>query len=332
MTSTVDTVDTRPLLDISGLTVEFRTAGGWFPAVRDVSLSIRPNEVFGLVGESGSGKSVTAMSVLGLLPRVGARTTGGHLRLGDTELLNAAPRALNRVRGARIGMIFQEPMTSLNPAYTIGEQIAESVRRHRGSGRKQAWKRAVEVLDRVGIPSPARNAERFPHHFSGGMRQRAMIAMALACEPELLIADEPTTALDVTVQALILDLLKELQAESGMSILLITHDLAVVSEVADRVGVMYAGQLVEVADSAQLFGRPRHPYTSGLLSSILTLDSAGELITIKGGIPPISREYPGCRYADRCEFAREKCTVAPIPLTDGVRCVRVGELALRGAR
>ncbi|MCR1781284.1 ABC transporter ATP-binding protein [Nocardioides carbamazepini] len=324
------------VLDINHLTVEFRTVSGWSPAVRDLSLTIGRNEVFGLVGESGSGKSVSAMSILGLLPRRGTRIGGGHVRLGKTDLLGATSKQLDQVRGSRVGMIFQEPMTSLNPAYTIGEQIAESVRRHRGATRRQAWDRAVSLLSRVGIPTAARNAERYPHHFSGGMRQRAMIAMALACEPELLIADEPTTALDVTVQALILDLIAELRAESDMSVLLITHDLAVVSEVADRVGVMYAGELVEQASTADVFNAPQHPYTSGLLSSILALDSTREFAGIPGSVPSVDREFPGCRFADRCAFATDACTISPVALRRSAgrihRCLRSDELVLEGAR
>lgn len=327
---------TSTVLDIERLTVEFRTNAGWSPAVRDLSLTIRQNEVFGLVGESGSGKSVSAMSFLGLLPRRGTRMSGGHVRLGGTDLLGAPAKLLDRVRGARVGMIFQEPMTSLNPSYTIGEQIAESVRRHRGASRREAWDRAVSLLARVGIPSAALNAERYPHHFSGGMRQRAMIAMALACEPELLIADEPTTALDVTVQALILDLIAELQAESNMSVLLITHDLAVVSEVADRVGVMYAGELVELGPTKDLFGAPRHPYTSGLLSSILSLDSAEDFAGIPGSVPSVDQEFPGCRFADRCGFAIESCSDAAVLLRVGAdrahRCLRAENLVLEGVR
>jgi len=325
-----------PLLDISHVTVEFQTPNGWFAAVRDFSLKVRHHEVLGLVGESGSGKSVSAMTVLGLLPKVGTRVTGGHIKLDGVDLLGLSARQLDKVRGGRVGMIFQEPMTSLNPSYTIGEQIAESVRRHRRASRKEAWQRAVEMLDRVGIPSPARNAERYPHHFSGGMRQRAMIAMALACGPKLLIADEPTTALDVTVQAMILDLLAEIQAGSDLSILLITHDLAVVSEVADRVGVMYAGELVESGGTRELFERPAHPYTSGLLASILSLDSTGDFVTIKGSIPPLSTEYPGCRFADRCSFVTDACTTEPVKLVRkgarAARCVRVDELELEGIR
>jgi oligopeptide/dipeptide ABC transporter ATP-binding protein len=327
------TRDIKDLLVVEGLTVEFRTPSGWAPAVRDLSFTVRRGEVFGLVGESGSGKSVSAMSMLGLLPRRGVRATGS-VRLGGTELLGMSNRSLNRVRGARVGMIFQEPMTSLNPSYTIGEQIAESVRRHRGASRKAAMARAVELLSRVGIPNAARNAERYPHHFSGGMRQRAMIAMALACEPELLIADEPTTALDVTVQARVLDLLTEIQEESHFSVLLITHDLAVVAEVADRVAVMYAGELVESAPATELFGRPWHPYTSGLLSAIVRVGSQGPFRTIKGSVPPITRELSGCRFADRCVHVVEACTTGRVDVRDvdghRHRCLRADDLTLEG--
>jgi oligopeptide/dipeptide ABC transporter ATP-binding protein len=323
------------LLEISELTVEFRTSDGWVPAVRDLSLTIRHNEIFGLVGESGSGKSVSAMSMLGLLPARNTRTKGRGISLSGTELLGASSRTLDAVRGARVGMIFQEPMTSLNPSYTIGEQIAESARRHLGLGRRDAWARATNLLSRVGIPSPERNAKRYPHHFSGGMRQRAMIAMALACGPELLIADEPTTALDVTVQALILDLIAELQADSQMSVLLITHDLAVVAEVADRVGVMYAGELVEVGRTSDMFEAPLHPYTSGLLSAILPLDSSGDFATIPGSVPSLTKEYPGCRFADRCRFARPSCSERHPSLMTFAdrrhRCLRADELVLDGA-
>jgi peptide/nickel transport system ATP-binding protein len=325
------------VLEVRDLTVEFRTAVGWKPAVRDVSFDIRRNEVYGLVGESGSGKSVTAMAILGLLPSRGSRIAAhSSISLSGTELANRSSRQLDRVRGARVGMIFQEPMTSLNPAYTIGEQIAESVRRHRGASRKAASAKAVEMLDRVGIPNATRNVDQYPHHFSGGMRQRAMIAMALACEPELLIADEPTTALDVTVQALILDLLEDLQRDSQMSVLLITHDLGVVAEVADRVGVLYAGELIETDDTTPLFDRPSHPYTSGLLGSVLRIDDDSPLVAIRGSVPPITEEIQGCRFAARCPYVETACREQPIALRRNgarlVRCRRAEELHLEGAR
>lgn len=329
--------ESAPVLQVRDLTVEFQTAVGWRPAVRHVSFDIRRNEVYGLVGETGSGKSVTALSILGLLPSRGSRVAAlSSISLSGTELANRSTYQLDRVRGCRVGMIFQEPMTSLNPAYTIGEQIAESLRRHRGASRKAATAKAVEMLDRVGIPNAARNINQYPHHFSGGMRQRAMIAMALVCEPELLIADEPTTALDVTVQALILDLLADLQRDSNMSILLITHDLGVVAEVADRVGVMYAGELIETDETGPLFDRPRHPYTSGLLGSILRIDDDAPLVTISGSIPPITEEVEGCRFAARCPHVQPVCTDESIALLhDGVRlvrCRRSEELHLEGVR
>ncbi len=325
------------VLEVRNLTVEFQTAVGWRPAVQDVSFDIRRNEVYGLVGESGSGKSVTAMAILGLLPARGSRvTTSSSVSLGGTQIANRPSRQLDRVRGARVGMIFQEPMTSLNPAYTIGEQIAESVRKHRGASHKVAAAKAVDMLDRVGIPNATHAVSQYPHHFSGGMRQRAMIAMALACEPELLIADEPTTALDVTVQALILDLLADLRRDGNMSILLITHDLGVVAEVADRVGVLYAGEIVETDETEPLFARPRHPYTSGLLGSVLRIDDDAPLSTIQGSVPPITEDVNGCRFAARCSYVQEACTDRPIALrNDGtrlVRCRRAEELHLKGVR
>ncbi|WP_134322234.1 ABC transporter ATP-binding protein [Cumulibacter soli] len=323
------------LLEVDSLNVEFLLNTGWNRAVRDVSFSVARNEVFGLVGESGSGKSVTSMSLLGLLPAHTSRVQGS-VRLGGTELLGMKPRELDRVRGDRVGMIFQEPMSSLNPAYTIGEQIAEVVRVHTDRNRKQAWDRAIEMIDRVGIPNARRNVEQYPHHFSGGMRQRAMIAMALACSPELLIADEPTTALDVTVQALILDLIKELQGESHMSVLLITHDLGVIAEIADRTAVMYAGEIVELDKTPKVFHEPLHPYTSGLLGSIISLDDDSQTVaTIPGQVPSIKTEIHGCRFAERCSYVEEACrTSEGIELAKvhgrDVRCRRASELQLEG--
>lgn len=327
--------EAQPVLQVRNLSVEFKTADGWRTAVDDLSFDIREDEIFGLVGESGSGKSVTALSLLGLLPpRASRLAPDSSIQLSGTELAHVGSRSLDRVRGARVGMIFQEPMTSLNPAYTIGDQIGEAVRRHRRTGRKAAHARAIEMLDLVGIPNAARNVNQYPHHFSGGMRQRAMIAMALACEPELLIADEPTTALDVTVQATILELLAELQRSRRMSVLLITHDLSVVGEVADRVGVMYAGQLVELDRTEPLFAHPSHPYTSGLLGSVLRLDDDSPLRAIPGSVPAISEELPGCRFAPRCSHRVEDCVSGPIPLArSGVRecrCIRMTELSLTG--
>ncbi|WP_298752854.1 ABC transporter ATP-binding protein [uncultured Serinicoccus sp.] len=325
----------QPVLSVRGLTVEFKTAHGWSTAVNNVDLDIGSDEIFGLVGESGSGKSVTALSLLGLLPPRSSRLNPkSSIKLSGTELAGLGNRSLDRIRGARVGMIFQEPMSSLNPAYTIGDQIGEAVRRHRRTGRKASRARAVEMLELVGIPNATRNVDQYPHHFSGGMRQRAMIAMALACEPELLIADEPTTALDVTVQATILDLLAELQRSRQMSVLLITHDLSVIGEVADRVGVMYAGELVEMGGTEPLFATPAHPYTSGLLGSVLRLDDDSPLTAIPGSVPAIGEELAGCRFAPRCVHRQSECVEMPIPLVEAgsqqSRCIRTLELSLTG--
>ncbi len=328
----------EPVLAVDNLTIDFLLASGWHTAVREVSFDVQRNEVFGLVGESGSGKSVTAMSVLSLLPSATSRVSGGSIRLSGEELVGRPSKELDAVRGARVGMIFQEPMSSLNPAYTIGEQIAEGVRKHKGASRKKAWARAIEMIDRVGIPNAQRNVEQYPHHFSGGMRQRAMIAMALSCSPELLIADEPTTALDVTVQAMILDLIKELQQESDMSVLLITHDLGVIAEITTRTAVLYAGEVVETADTDQLFGAPKHPYTSALIGSIIRLDDDSDrIVTIDGQIPSITDTVVGCKFAPRCAHVVEGlCTTNRIPLTSvegrDVRCARVNELTLAGVQ
>lgn len=330
--------NSEPVLAIDNLTIDFLLESGWHTAVRDVSFDVRKNEVFGLVGESGSGKSVTAMSILSLLPRTTSKVRSGSIRLSGEELVGRPSRQLDAVRGARVGMIFQEPMSSLNPAYTIGEQIAEGVRKHQGASRKQAWARAVEMIDRVGIPNAQRNVEQYPHHFSGGMRQRAMIAMALSCSPELLIADEPTTALDVTVQAMILDLIKELQEESDMSVLLITHDLGVIAEITTRTAVLYAGEVVETGNTTELFLEPKHPYTSALIGSIIRLDDDDDgIVTIDGQIPSITDTVVGCRFAARCPHVEENlCTTKRIPITNvqarDVRCVKANELSLAGVK
>lgn len=327
-------------LDIRNLTIDFSVEGEWKRAISDVSFSIGKGEVFGLVGESGSGKSVSAMSILGLLPQRSTRIAPeSKITLGDTELTTLDNKQRDKVRGNRVGTIFQEPMTSLNPSFTIGDQIAEGIRRHQKASKKDAWNKAIALLDRVGIPSAQRNVEQYPHHFSGGMRQRAMIAMSLACEPELLIADEPTTALDVTVQAQILDLIRSIQEERQMSVLLITHDLAVISEIAHRVGVMYSGELVEESDIRPLLDEPRHPYTSGLLSSILKVGDSGPLHTIPGSIPTMGTEIPGCRFQERCRFAVESCgenrqilELVDANSTRSVRCQRHTELDLPGVK
>jgi peptide/nickel transport system permease protein len=259
-----------PVLAVDGLTVELATSAGWLRVVDDMSFAIHAGETLGLVGESGGGKTMTALGVMGILPpRISRRA--GSIRLGGRELVGLPPSELRRVQGREIGMVFQEPMSSLNPAFTVGNQIAEVVRHHWGWSRRAAWTRAVELLDRVGLPDAAARARDYPHAFSGGMRQRAMLAMALACDPKVLLADEPTTALDVTIQAQILDLLDDLQRDAGLAVLFVTHDLGVVAEVCDRVVVMRAGQKVEEAAVEDVFDRPRHPYTQSLLASLLTL-------------------------------------------------------------
>ncbi len=264
-----DAAADRPLLTVENLGVDFATAGGWVNVVDGVSFSLERGTTLGLVGESGSGKSVTSLAVMGLLPAGSSRIRpGSSIRLEGTELTMVPERAMQDVRGDQIAMIFQEPATSLNPAFRVGDQVAEMVRRHQGLSRKQSWTRAVEALAAVGIPNPARRARAYPHEFSGGMRQRVMIAMAISCEPKVLIADEPTTALDVTIQAQVLALLDKLRSELGMALLLITHDLGVVAQVCDDAIVMYAGQIVERATVRELYRRPRPPYAEGLLASM----------------------------------------------------------------
>ena len=323
-----------PVLEIDDLRVDFATDHGWANVVNGVSFDIREGEILGLVGESGSGKTVTGLSVLGLIPRPPGRISGGSIRFGGRDLTKLRERELRDIRGAEIAMIFQEPMTSLNPAFTIGDQIAETVRRHRGVNRKAAMARAAEVLDLVGIPNAARRVNDYPHEFSGGMRQRAMIAMALSCEPKLLLADEPTTALDVTIQAQILELLLDLRDRTGMSILMVTHDLGVVAEICDRVVVMYAGEVVERAPVGPLFDAPRAPYTEGLLRSMPQIGSAGgRLASIPGRTPEPWRMPPGCRFAPRCPYVQPECEAAPTPLESlgpdrMTRCRRAGELEL----
>jgi len=301
------------VLDVDGLRVGF----GATEAVRGVSLQVRRGETHCLVGESGCGKSVTALAVMGLLAR-GARRRAQHIRFAGADLLPLSDRAMGRLRGDRIGMIFQEPMTSLNPAFTVGSQMTEVYRRHRGGGRAAATERAAALLGRVGITAPGLRLGQFPHQLSGGLRQRVMIAMALMCEPELLIADEPTTALDVTVQAGILRLLAALQAEMGLALLLITHDLGVVARVAHRVSVMYAGEVVESAPAAALFARPSHPYTQGLLASIPVPGKGRRdepLGSIPGTVPRIPPGFVGCGIRDRCRFAMPDCAVG-VPLRE----------------
>ncbi len=297
---------TAPLLEVESLTVSI----GGITILDDLSFQVAPGEILGIVGESGSGKSMTALSIMRLLPD-GARASAGHLRLQGEDILQARESRLEELRGSTMGMIFQEPMTALNPVMTVGEQIMETVQRHLKVSRREARDRAIEALRRVGIPSPGQRVDDYPHRLSGGMRQRVMIAMALVCRPRLLIADEPTTALDVTIQAQILDLMLGLQDEYRMGIILISHDLGVVSAFTDRVLIMYMGQVLEDARADDIFNHPRHPYTEGLLASIPPVDrDMGRLEAIPGAIPPIFDLPPGCRFEPRCAHARPICATA----------------------
>src|SRR6186713_174134 len=297
----------QPLLSVEDLRVEFWTQRGTVHAVNGISFDIAPGETLGIVGESGCGKSVTSLALMGILPRAG-RITGGTAMFGDRDLFELSDRELRRVRGRDIAMIFQDPMTSLNPVLTIGRQIREALETHFDMNKKQAMSRASELLDQVGIPSPEIRLKDYPHQFSGGMRQRAMIAMALACEPKILIADEPTTALDVTIQAQILDLLKKLVEERETALVLITHDLGVVAGMCERVNVMYAGMFVETGSAEQLFARPRHPYTLGLLQSVPRLDAERKtkLQPIEGAPRDMLRPPHACPFQPRCRFEVEQ--------------------------
>ena len=309
---------TAPLLDIRDLRTWFRTDDGMVRAVDGVSLSIDPGETLAVVGESGCGKTVTARSVLQLIDMPPGRFEGGEIFWRGRNLIGLSPAEMDRVRAREIGMVFQEPMTSLNPVYSVGAQIAESLRAHESMSRKAAMAAAVEMLNLVQIPNPQRRVNDYPHQFSGGMRQRVMIAMALACKPALLIADEPTTALDVTIQAQILDLLDSMKARFGMAIMLITHAMGVVAENAQRVAVMYAGKVVEEAPVAALFAQPRHPYTQGLIRSIPRVDARAvgrtRLEQIPGSVPSLLDPPPGCRFAARCQYAMDACRAAEPPL------------------
>ncbi len=305
------------LLEVDNLHTYFRVDGGEFRAVEGVSFQVEAGRTLGIVGESGCGKSVTSLSVMGLLAKPAGRVAEGSIRFDGTDLLGLPDAALRDLRGNRLAMIFQEPMTSLNPAFTIGDQIIEGLRRHRGLNAAEARAQAIEMLRKVRIPAPEQRIDDYPHKLSGGMRQRAMIAMALACGPQLLIADEPTTALDVTVQAQILDLLRDLQRDTGTAILLISHDMGVIAEMADKVAVMYAGGVVEEAPVADLFAAPQHPYTIGLLGSIPRLDGEQDrLAAIEGSVPDLMAPPPGCRFAPRCPFAEPACDAAPPALRD----------------
>ena len=320
-----------PVLEIDRLSVEFIGATGWVQVVKDVSLQVAAGEMVGLVGESGSGKTVTCLSVTQLLPARTSRISGGAIRVGGVDLTGMKRRALEDVRGRDVGMIFQEPMTSLNPAFRVGEQIGAVVRRHRGVSKQAALARAVEMLDAVGIPGASGRARCYPHELSGGMRQRVMIAMALCCEPQLLIADEPTTALDVTVQAQVLDVLREMARELNTAVLFVTHDLGVVAELCDRVVVMYAGQIVEESAVDPLFESPRHPYTRALLRSMPQIGARrGRLPVIPGAAPRPGNMPDGCRFHARCSEGEQRCTESPVELVVGpgaraARCIHVDQ-------
>ncbi|MFA1621732.1 ABC transporter ATP-binding protein [Rhizobium mongolense] len=332
-----------PILDIRGLRTIFRIRGGEVTAVNGIDLTVAAGETLALVGESGSGKSVTSLSVMRLLTRNIGAIAAGSIRLkrksgAVADLVLLDEHDMRKVRGDDIGMVFQEPMSSLNPVFTIGDQISEPIRIHRGADRKAAMNAAIALLESVGIPDAKRRAGQYPHELSGGMRQRATIAMALACDPVLLIADEPTTALDVTIQAQILDLLLKLQRERGMAMLFVTHNLGVVAEIAHRVAVMYAGRIVEQGPVGEVFRHPKHPYTIGLLASMPRLGDAtrmklaGEkLAAIPGMVPSLMKMPPGCAFSPRCKFAIDACRAAVPPLEDvnpqhRSRCIRWREI------
>ena len=322
---------TGPLLEIRNLKTYFRVRGGVVKAVDDVSLSIDEGETLGLVGESGCGKSVTAASIMGLIPMPPGMIAGGEILFEGANILSLPESRMRKIRGNKISMIFQEPMSSLNPVFSVGDQVAEVIRLHERHSRQEVRERVIEAFRLVGIPDPESRIREYPHQMSGGMRQRVMIAMALACHPNLMIADEPTTALDVTIQAQILELMNQLKAETGASILFITHDLGVIAEMAQRVAVMYAGKVMEGADVDTLFREPKHPYTLGLMRSIpvLTAEKKRRLNTIPGVVPSLFHLPQGCLFQERCHLVEERCIrLAPL-LTDlgrghVVRCHRYG--------
>ena len=321
------------LLDVQGLTTAFMTGRGEITAIEEVSFSLKEGEILGIVGESGSGKSVTALTIMGLLPQPPARIAAGKVMFQGQDLTKLSAREMQRIRGPGIAMIFQEPMTSLNPVFSIGDQIMETIRAHENLPAAALRKRAIDMLDKVGIPSAARRLDDYPHQMSGGQRQRVMIAIALACNPKLLIADEPTTALDVTIQAQILDLLMDLRDEFRMAIMVITHNMGVIAETADRVLVMYAGRVIEEAPVARVFDHPVHPYTRGLLECVPSItEDRARLIAIPGTLPDPARRPPGCRYSVRCRYAQPSCSEALPPLIleeadHWAACLRAKELA-----
>ncbi|MFV8817333.1 ABC transporter ATP-binding protein [Haliea sp. E17] len=323
----------QPLLEVEGLVTEFDTDEGRVCAVDGVSFSVGAGETLGIVGESGCGKSVTALSIMRLLPQPMGRIAGGRIQFDGRDLATQDIAAMERIRGNDIGMVFQEPMTALNPVHTIGRQLTEVLLLHKPLDKLEATREAVSILDQVGIPSPEVRMGEYPHQLSGGMRQRVVIAMALACKPRLLIADEPTTALDVTIQAQILDLIKQLQGEMGMAVILITHDLGVIAETCDKVVVMYAGKVAETGSVYRLFDAPGHPYTRGLLASIPTLETPpkSRLNTIEGMVPGLLDLPPGCRFGNRCAWKQDPCATAPpgletIEAGHEVACYRWREL------
>jgi len=307
-----------PLLELQDLRTYFRTDDGLVKSVDGVSYDAKAGETVGVVGESGCGKSVTALSIMRLIPQPPGYIAGGRILFDGEDLAQVPEKRMRQIRGGEIGMIFQEPMTSLNPVFTVGNQIEEAVRLHLDLSGRDARDRAIEMLDKVGIPSPRARIDEYPHQLSGGMRQRVMIAMALSCNPKLLIADEPTTALDVTIQAQILDLIRQLQDDLGMAVLMITHDLGVIAETAHRVVVMYASKIAEKASAVDLFGKPRHPYTCGLFRSIPAIagDRAERLETIRGTVPNPLDFPPGCKFNNRCPFSTAHCEEHEPPLIE----------------
>jgi oligopeptide/dipeptide ABC transporter ATP-binding protein len=325
-----------PLLRIEHLTVEFATERGPARVVEDLSLAVRPGEIVGLVGESGSGKTVTSLSVMRLVPSPPGRIVDGSIEFEGRDLLGLSFREMRAIRGTTISMIFQDPMTSLDPTFTVGKLLVEAQTLHKRVTRAQARAHAIELLDMVGVPAPEARFSQYPHQLSGGLRQRVMIAIALANDPKLLIADEPTTALDVTIQAQVLDLLRSLQRELGMAVLFVTHDLGVIADLCDRVAVMYAGQIVEESPVHDLFEHPQHPYTEGLLGAMPQVGRLDERLSVIRGQVPLPHQLPaGCHFAARCDYAVEACRAAPVSLSEHnsslVRCVRADTLSLRGA-
>ncbi|HET7628744.1 MAG TPA: ABC transporter ATP-binding protein [Bacillales bacterium] len=299
---------TDSVLDVKGLRTSFFTDDGEIPAVNNIDFYVKPGEILGIVGESGCGKSVTSLSIMGLVPSPPGKIVGGEILFKGEDLTKASERRMRQIRGNEIAMIFQEPMTSLNPVFTIGDQLIEGIRLHKKVSKKEARKKAVDILKLVGMPRAEQLVDEYPHQLSGGMRQRVMIAMAMACEPEVLIADEPTTALDVTIQAQILDLMKRLNREMDTSIVLITHDLGVVAEVCDRIVVMYSGKIVEEGTTATIFKNPQHPYTEGLIRSVPDMrDRRDRLYSIPGNVPKPGTLKQGCHFAPRCEYAFDRC-------------------------